>query len=132
MLTLVRLGWGQEGDLAFRQLFTSQFIPGGTKEQADWFNALQQDVMLARRRGAQLDRNRRHRCRGRCYRRLSPLLLSCMHETMLAYRSIKVGGSPQEFPERDSCRSRAAITSFLKMSPPSPDFYRKSGHSFLN
>ena len=40
MLTLVRLGWGQENP-AFRQLFTSQFIPGGTKEQADWFNALQ-------------------------------------------------------------------------------------------
>jgi pimeloyl-ACP methyl ester carboxylesterase len=41
MLTLVRLGWGQENP-AFRQLFTSQFIPGGTKEQADWFNELQQ------------------------------------------------------------------------------------------
>jgi class 3 adenylate cyclase/pimeloyl-ACP methyl ester carboxylesterase len=40
MLTLVRLGWGQENP-AFRQLFTSQFIPGGTKEQADWFNELQ-------------------------------------------------------------------------------------------
>ena len=40
MLTLMRLGWGQE-HLAFRQLFTSQFIPGGTKEQADWFNELQ-------------------------------------------------------------------------------------------
>jgi class 3 adenylate cyclase/pimeloyl-ACP methyl ester carboxylesterase len=40
MLTLVRLGWGQENP-AFRQLFTSQFMPGGTKEQADWFNELQ-------------------------------------------------------------------------------------------
>jgi pimeloyl-ACP methyl ester carboxylesterase len=40
MLTLARLGWGQENP-AFRQLFTSQFIPGGTKEQADWFNELQ-------------------------------------------------------------------------------------------
>jgi class 3 adenylate cyclase/pimeloyl-ACP methyl ester carboxylesterase len=40
MLTLMRLGWGQE-NVAFRQLFTSQFIPGGTKEQADWFNELQ-------------------------------------------------------------------------------------------
>ena len=40
MLTLVRLGWGQENP-AFRQLFTSQFIPGGTKEQVDWFNELQ-------------------------------------------------------------------------------------------
>ena len=40
MLTLMRLGWGQENP-TFRQLFTSQFIPGATKEQADWFNELQ-------------------------------------------------------------------------------------------
>ena len=40
MLTLMRLGWGKE-DAAFRQLFTSQFMPGATKEQADWFNELQ-------------------------------------------------------------------------------------------
>lgn len=40
MVTLMRLGWGQENP-AFRQLFTSQFMPGGTKEQADWFNELQ-------------------------------------------------------------------------------------------
>ncbi len=40
MLTLMRLGWGKT-DPAFRQLFTSQFIPDATKEQADWFNELQ-------------------------------------------------------------------------------------------
>ncbi len=40
MLTLMRLGWGQE-NAAFRQLFTSLFVPGATKEQADWFNELQ-------------------------------------------------------------------------------------------
>ncbi|MBI1777912.1 MAG: alpha/beta fold hydrolase [Proteobacteria bacterium] len=40
MLTLIRVGWGQE-HATFRQLFTSEFIPGGTKEQADWFNELQ-------------------------------------------------------------------------------------------
>jgi hypothetical protein len=40
MLTLVRLGWGP-GDPSFRQLWTSHFIPDGTKEQADWFNELQ-------------------------------------------------------------------------------------------
>ena len=39
-LTLTRLGWGKENP-AFRQLFTSHFIPGGTKEQWDWFNELQ-------------------------------------------------------------------------------------------
>ena len=40
MLTLMRLGWGQENP-AFRQMFTSQFAPDATKEQADWFNDLQ-------------------------------------------------------------------------------------------
>jgi class 3 adenylate cyclase/pimeloyl-ACP methyl ester carboxylesterase len=40
MLTLMRLGWGKENP-AFRQLFTSQFMPGATKEQIDWFNDLQ-------------------------------------------------------------------------------------------
>ena len=40
MLTLMRVGWGQD-NATFRQLFTSQFIPGATKEQADWFNELQ-------------------------------------------------------------------------------------------
>jgi pimeloyl-ACP methyl ester carboxylesterase len=44
MLTLMRLGWGKENP-AFRQLFTSQFIPGGTKEQADWFNELQRTTV---------------------------------------------------------------------------------------
>jgi class 3 adenylate cyclase/pimeloyl-ACP methyl ester carboxylesterase len=40
MLTLMRVGWGKENP-AFRQLFTSLFMPGATKEQADWFNELQ-------------------------------------------------------------------------------------------
>jgi class 3 adenylate cyclase/pimeloyl-ACP methyl ester carboxylesterase len=45
MMTLMRLGWGRENP-AFRQMFTSQFIPGGTKEQADWFNELQRITVL--------------------------------------------------------------------------------------
>jgi pimeloyl-ACP methyl ester carboxylesterase len=40
LLSLIRLGWGEENP-AFRQMFTSRFIPGGTKEQMDWFNELQ-------------------------------------------------------------------------------------------
>jgi pimeloyl-ACP methyl ester carboxylesterase len=40
MLTLMRVGWGQENP-AFRQMFTSQFLPEGTKEQVEWFNELQ-------------------------------------------------------------------------------------------
>jgi class 3 adenylate cyclase/pimeloyl-ACP methyl ester carboxylesterase len=45
MLTLTRLGWGKENP-AFRQLFTSHFIPGATREQADWYNELQRITVL--------------------------------------------------------------------------------------
>ena len=40
MTTLMRLGWGGDNP-SFRQIFTGQFIPGGTHEQADYFNELQ-------------------------------------------------------------------------------------------
>lgn len=38
---LVRAGWGREQP-AYRQWFTSQFIPDSTVEQARWFNHLEQ------------------------------------------------------------------------------------------
>lgn len=38
---LVEIGWGRS-DTAFRQFFTSQFLPGGTAEQHQWFNELEQ------------------------------------------------------------------------------------------
>ncbi len=37
---LVESGWGQDNP-AFRQAFTSTYIPGGSREQMDWFNELQ-------------------------------------------------------------------------------------------
>jgi DNA-binding CsgD family transcriptional regulator/alpha-beta hydrolase superfamily lysophospholipase len=37
--SLMRIGWGRDNP-AFRQLFTSLFIPGGTAEQVRWFNDL--------------------------------------------------------------------------------------------
>ena len=39
MLTLMRHGWGSE-NAAFRQIFTSRFIPEATAEQMQWFNDL--------------------------------------------------------------------------------------------
>jgi pimeloyl-ACP methyl ester carboxylesterase/DNA-binding CsgD family transcriptional regulator len=36
---LVRVGWGKDNP-AFRQVFTSRFIPGATDQQMDWFNDL--------------------------------------------------------------------------------------------
>jgi pimeloyl-ACP methyl ester carboxylesterase/DNA-binding winged helix-turn-helix (wHTH) protein len=38
--TLMREGWGQNNP-AFRQLFTSLFVPGATQQQMDWFNDMQ-------------------------------------------------------------------------------------------
>jgi class 3 adenylate cyclase/pimeloyl-ACP methyl ester carboxylesterase len=40
MMTLMRLGWGTDNP-SFRQMFTGQFIPEGTREQWDFFNELQ-------------------------------------------------------------------------------------------
>lgn len=40
MGSLIRIGWGRNNP-AFRQLFTTQFMPNATPEQAAWFNELQ-------------------------------------------------------------------------------------------
>ena len=40
MIHMVRLGWGQDHP-AFRQVFTTLFIPEANREQIDWFNELQ-------------------------------------------------------------------------------------------
>jgi len=36
---LIRVGWGKDNP-AFRQVFTSRFVPGATDQQMDWFNEL--------------------------------------------------------------------------------------------
>ena len=38
--TLMRQGWGRDNP-AYRQIFTSQFMPGATAEHMQWFNELQ-------------------------------------------------------------------------------------------
>jgi len=39
VVDLARVGWGRDNP-AFRQVFTSRFIPGATQEQIQWFNEL--------------------------------------------------------------------------------------------
>src|SRR6202007_127777 len=39
IIELARLSWGKDNP-AFRQVFTSRFIPGGTEPQIAWFNEL--------------------------------------------------------------------------------------------
>jgi pimeloyl-ACP methyl ester carboxylesterase/DNA-binding CsgD family transcriptional regulator len=40
MISLIRMGWGQDQP-AFRRLFTTMFIPDATPEQMKWFDELQ-------------------------------------------------------------------------------------------
>jgi pimeloyl-ACP methyl ester carboxylesterase/DNA-binding CsgD family transcriptional regulator len=40
LITLTREGWGRD-NAAYRQMFTSQFMPGASAEQMNWFNELQ-------------------------------------------------------------------------------------------
>lgn len=40
LLTLIRLGWGKDNP-AFRQLWTTLFMPDATREEMDWMNELQ-------------------------------------------------------------------------------------------
>jgi pimeloyl-ACP methyl ester carboxylesterase/DNA-binding SARP family transcriptional activator len=44
MIMLIREGWGQDNP-AFRQMFTSLFVPEATQEQMDWFNELQRKTV---------------------------------------------------------------------------------------
>ena len=39
IVELVRLGWGRDNP-AFRQVFTTRFVPGASAEQMEWFNEL--------------------------------------------------------------------------------------------
>jgi len=40
MCRLAEIGWGKK-DTSFRQFFTTQFIPGGTPQQHEWFNEME-------------------------------------------------------------------------------------------
>jgi pimeloyl-ACP methyl ester carboxylesterase len=47
MITLMQSGWGSDNP-AFRQLFTSIFIPDATREIQDWFNEMQRTTTSPR------------------------------------------------------------------------------------
>ena len=54
LFNLIRVGWGRENP-AFRQVFTSRFIPGGTEPQIAWFNELCQKTTSPEIAGALLE-----------------------------------------------------------------------------
>jgi len=54
VMDVVRLGWGSDNP-AFRQLFTSRFVPRGTQAQLDWFNELCRRTTSVENAGALLE-----------------------------------------------------------------------------
>ena len=78
IVDLVRFGWGRDNP-AFRQVFTSRFIPGATSEQMDWFNEL-------------------------CRKTTSPAIAA---ELMEARAEVDVGRCPGEGPDPDAGHPRA-------------------------
>ncbi len=70
-IEVARLGWGRD-EPTFRQVFTSQFVPGGTQEQWDAFNELQRRSTSPEKRCAVSSSLREHQ-RGRvgCARAVS-------------------------------------------------------------
>jgi pimeloyl-ACP methyl ester carboxylesterase/DNA-binding SARP family transcriptional activator len=53
-MTLTRIGWGKDNP-AYRQMFTTLFIPTATPEQMDWFNELQRITATPENAAALLD-----------------------------------------------------------------------------
>ena len=75
LLNLIRVGWGRENP-AFRQVFTSFFIPGGTLEQLQLVQRAAARLHLARERRPAVHRVHHHR-RPRTSRRRSPARRWC-------------------------------------------------------
>ena len=76
---------------AFRQFFTSQFIPGGTPEQHHWFNELAAGVDLARQRGAHSCASSTTSTWPSCCRRCSARRWCCIPPATCACPSTRAG-----------------------------------------
>ena len=78
VMHVVRLGWGSDNP-AFRQLFTSRFVPEGTQAQIDWFNDLCRRTTSAQNAGELLSARGRIDVRDALSRVRTPTLV--LHAT---------------------------------------------------
>ena len=108
MIRLAEVGWGQHNP-AFRQFFTTQFIPGGSPEQHQWFNDLERISTSPQNAGRFM----------RIFNEIDVVALlskvACptlvFHGSrMRAYRSRKDGSLRRIFRVRDLSNSRRKIT----------------------
>ena len=108
MQTLARLGWGQENP-AFRQIFTSQFVPDGTKEQIDWWNEMQR-ISASPENAARFLAAIGDIDVTSLLAKVSVPTLVLHRAMMLAYPSRRVGDWQRAFLVPVSCRWRAETT----------------------
>lgn len=86
LIKLARLGWGQDNP-AFRQVFTSMFIPGGSPEQLAWFNELQRVTTSPANAATIIDKHGNidaTHCLGRVS--TPTLVIHCRHDEMVPYK----------------------------------------------
>ncbi len=85
MAGLVETGWGASNP-AFRQMFTSLFVPGATEEQRDWFNELQRRSTTPKIAAAQLRAFRQIDVRERLTQVRAPtLVLHARHDAAIPF-----------------------------------------------
>lgn len=124
LVKLIRLGWGRDNP-AFRQVFTSQFIPEGTHEQHQWFNDLERLSASPENAATIVETLYGLDVAGEAERIRVPTLV-LLRAMMRASRSKRGGGWPDSFRPPASSRWKAAITSSCRRSLPG----RSSSRSF--
>jgi pimeloyl-ACP methyl ester carboxylesterase/DNA-binding CsgD family transcriptional regulator len=105
IVELARLGWGREHP-AFRDVFTSRFIPNGTEEQIQWFSELCRKTTSPEIAGELLERRSRIDATGMLDRVKAPtLVLHARNDAVvpLAEGRLIASGIPSaQFVELDS------------------------------
>jgi pimeloyl-ACP methyl ester carboxylesterase/DNA-binding CsgD family transcriptional regulator len=105
IVELARLGWGRDHP-AFRNLFTSRFIPNGTEEQIQWFSELCRKTTSPAIAGDLLERRSRIDVTGLLHRVKAPTLVLHARDDVvvpLAEGRLIASGIPAaQFVELDS------------------------------
>ena len=120
MIHMVRLGWGQDHP-AFRQVFTTLFIPDADREQSRLVQRAAAGLGDAGERGPHAGGVRPDRRAEASPRSRAPTLVLHAKADLRRCPSPKAASSRRRFRVRGSCRWTAAITCCSKGNRPGPD-----------
>ena len=124
MTTLMRMGWGAN-DPGFRQLFTSQMMPGATKEQSEWFNELQRRTTSPECAARYFETVGDFDVTGLLAKVTKCRRLSCTFAAISCIRSRPAARSPPEFPARALSLCRAKTMPLLPGQPAAVRFFEE-------